>query len=261
MGAKSTKRTTRRRKTRKTRGGGVTASKPKAVIAQKTPEPAKRVFLFDLDGTLIFRTEVMGQWDLQYKRERAGLAQPGETTTLTPEKIRPRPDYFFAKRSEFVYIRPGALEALDAAIAAVGKENVHIFTASSNPNYVLEVTGIKEKVNKVFTREWTEMFFDQTGKYASKGSPVALKDFAAIRKTLELDPSDIVYLFDDHPEWVKNVIENDHVVPVPVFMPPYELYGVTKTHNIVPDTIVDETTLLDIVRAPYKNAQLKSARV
>jgi hypothetical protein len=251
MGSLPTKRFSRRCKTRK-RGGGIAASKPKAKKSEPVPLPPvpnKRVALFDLDGTLLFRTEVYGQWDLQYKRERAGLAHPGEPTTLTPEKIRPRPDYFFPEHSEFVYIRPGALEALAVARTALGAKNVHIFTASSNPDYVLEATGIAKKVNKVFTRIWTEMFFDQTGKYASKGSPVALKDFAEVRKSLELEPSDIVYLFDDHHEWVKNVTENDHAISVPVFMPPYELYGVAKTHNFVPDTIAAETTLLDVVRA------------
>jgi hypothetical protein len=87
-----------------------------------------------------------------------------------------------------------------------------------------------------------------TGTYSPRGSFVALKDFAAVRKTLELKPSDIVYLFDDHPEWVKNVSANDHVIPVPAFTPAYELYGVSKTHNIVLDTIPEETILQDIVR-------------
>lgn len=162
--------------------------------------------------------------------------------------MKPRPDHLFPEISEFVYVRPGALDALDIAAKAVGPENVHIFTASSNPEYLLEVTGLNEKVSKIFNRQWTESFFDQTGKYAPRGYPVALKDFSAVRKTLELEPTDIVFLFDDHPEWVKNVTDNDHAIPVPVFMPAYELYGVAKTQNVVPDTIPHETTLPDIVR-------------
>lgn len=73
-----------------------------------------------------------------------------------------------------------------------------------------------------------------------------------IRAALELKPTDKVYLFDDHPEWVKNVTENDHAVSVPIFMPPYELYGVAKTHDVVPNTIPAETTLLDIVKAKLR---------
>ena len=245
-------------KTYKKRGGGGAASKsktaptptPVAPVASAPAAPAaprKRVVLFDLDGTLLFRTEVFGQWDLQYRRERKGLAIPGEPNTVTAEKVKPRPDFFFPEHSEFVYVRPGALEALNIAQVAVGEENVHLFTASSNPKYVLDATGIAAKVNKIFTREWTESFFDQTGKYAPRGHGVALKDFAAIRKTLELSPSDIIFLFDDHPEWVKNTTENDHAIPIPVFQPAYELYGVSKTHNVVPDTIPHETTLPEIV--------------
>lgn len=226
---------------------GGKSSKPKLFRGQ--PVPNKRIALFDLDGTLLFRTEVFGQWYLQSKRVDAGLATPDESAMLSIEKVRPRPDVMLTEHSEFVYIRPGALDALELAGTAIGKGNVHIFTASTNPQYVLEPTGIADKVSTVFTREWAELFFDQTGTYASRGSPVALKDFAAIRKTLALKPTDIVYLFDDHPAWIKNKTENDVVVSIPAFAPPYELYGVVKTHDIIPDTILQETILSDIVHA------------
>lgn len=102
--------------------------------------------------------------------------------------------------------------------------------------------GIAEKVNKVFDRKWTECILEH-------GSFVALKDFASVRKTLGLKPTDVVYLFDDRPEWVKSMSINDHIISVPAFSPAYELYCVSKTHDIVPDTIPPETVLLDVVRA------------
>ena len=105
-------------------------------------------------------------------------------------------------------------------------------------------TGIASKVNLIFDRKWTEPSVDH-------GSYIARKNLAAVRKTLELKPADIVYLFDDKPEWVTNTSANDYIVPVPGFIPAYELYGVAKTHNIVPNTIPHETTLVDIVRAQF----------
>lgn len=249
MGVGSSKKSTRKRKTRKQkqRGGGGAMSKPAPAPAPApspapVPEPIKRIVLFDIDSTLLFRTEVYGIWSLQQERERAGLAAPGETYAITADKIRPRPDVLFTERQEIVYVRPGALEALDIARTAVSPENVHIFTASSNPGYVLTATGIADKINMTFDRKWTEVFLD-------RGSFMALKDLAAVRKSLGLKPTDIVYLFDDKPEWVKNVSSNDRVIAVPAFTPAYELYGVSKTHDIVSDPIPHETTLSDIVRA------------
>lgn len=241
----STRKSMRKRKTRKQRGGGGAMSKPKPLPAPApapAPEPIKRVVLFDIDSTLLFRTEVHGVWNLQQKRERAGLAAPGETCAITADKIRPRPDVLFTESQEIVYVRPGALESLDIARTAVSPENVHIFTASSNPGYVLTATGIADKINVTFDRKWTEVFLD-------RGSFMALKDLAAVRKSLGLKPTDIVYLFDDKPEWVKNVSSNDRVIAIPAFTPAYELYGVSKTHDIVFDPIPHETTLSDIVRA------------
>jgi hypothetical protein len=229
----------KKHRTRRQRGGGGAASKPKYIAPPIAP---KRIALFDLDNTLLFRTEVYGVWDLQEKRKRAGLAAANETIEITSEKVRPRPDILFPKTQEIVYIRPGALDALDLARTRVGPENVHIFTASSRPEYVMAPTGIASKINTIFDRIWTEPAMEH-------GSFIARKDIAAVRKSLELKPTDIVYLFDDKPEWVKNTSVNDHIVPVPAFIPVYELYGVSKTHNIVPDTIPYETTLIDIVRA------------
>lgn len=112
MGTVLTKRkSSTKHRTPKHRGGGGAGSKPKRPSVPKpvpAAEPIKRVVLFDLDGTLLFRTEVSGIWSLQQERMRKGLALPGETIAITADKVRPRPDIIFPELQEIVYVRrPG----------------------------------------------------------------------------------------------------------------------------------------------------------
>lgn len=199
------------------------------------------IVLFDIDDTLLFRREIYGQYDLHRKQIEKGLVRTGDSYIPTVEKVYPRPDRFFEEAATLVYIRPGAKEALDYARKKAHK--VCAFSASADPKWILEQTGLLHHFDKVFGREHTA--------FAVKdGQPVCLKRLESIRRALNLDPADKVYMLDDRPEWIIASTANDHIVPVAPFMPAYKLYDVQviKASDSIPDPtdrVSDETVLLD----------------
>jgi beta-phosphoglucomutase-like phosphatase (HAD superfamily) len=205
----------------------------------------KTILLFDIDDTLLFRREVLGQADLHHKRVRAGLATEEDPWNVRADLISPRPDVFFAEEASFVYLRPGVHEALDYAKTLTTPENIHAFSASSNPQQILEATGLRHHFNKVFGRAYTEFHID-------KGTPTLLKNLTKVREALGLASQDRLIMLDDKPSWISNVGPNDRVIPVPPFQPPYRLYDVQVIkwpHLPDPsDTLADDTGLFDALK-------------
>lgn len=209
-------------------------------------KPIRTIVMFDIDDTLLFRRDITGQMNLHWARVAAGLAKDNESHKAREDLISPRPDFFFADDApSFIYLRPGVHEALEYAKALTAPENIHAFSASSNPEHILEITGLRNHFNKAFGREYTD--------FAVKDSrPTLLKNLAKLREALGFTENDRILMIDDRPDWVINAGSQDRVVPVRPFQPPYRLYDVVVVKNPgepdPTDTLFEDSELMNTLR-------------
>jgi hypothetical protein len=237
-----------------TKGGGIVGSKSLRNKSKKNKnitnnrnnknkisemlKPRKTVLLFDIDDTLLFRRDIMGQLNLHMMQVAAGHAKETDDWRATIEKVFPRPDFFFDDGPTLVYIRPGVKELLLELSSHFGKENIHAFSASSDPTTILEKTGLRTYFNQVFDRSHT-LYENRDGK------SILLKNLQSVRDALKLEDQDNLIMIDDHPEWVLNKLPTDNVVGIKPFTPSYKLYDVVVMkypgHNDPANKIIDNT--------------------
>jgi hypothetical protein len=207
--------------------------------------PTKHIVLFDIDDTILCRREIYGQYNLHNMRVQAGLAKENDQWMATIEDIIPRPNFFFndGYGPLFIYLRPNIKETLNYA-----KENadaIYAFSASSDPSYILEQTGLDKYFDGIYGREFTTNHYD-------KGKNILRKDLAAIRNHLKLKDYDELYMLDDHPEWIDASGPHDHILSVKPFQPPYKLYGVQvmkyQEQTDPAEDIPDDISLLTILQ-------------
>jgi len=258
---------TRKKRSRSVRnkGGGITCSKivkmkpnKSIVFAKKDiliplplPEPVvprKRIVLFDIDDTLLFRREIYGQLDLHRMRVKEGFAKQNDEWKATIDDVLPRPTFFFndAYGPRFIYLRPNIKETLKYAKEKA--DAIYAFSASSDPTYILKQTGLDEYFDGIYGREFTS-------KHNTDGKIILRKDLAAIRKHLHLKDSDELYMLDDHPEWIDASGPHDHILSVEPFHPAYKLYGVQVVkypEQADPkEEVPNDTTLLTILQTIF----------
>lgn len=198
----------------------------------------KTVLLFDIDDTILFRRDIMGQFNLHIMQVNAGFAKETDDWCATIEKIYPRPDFFFDDGPTLVYIRPGVKESLLELAYHFGKENIHAFSASSDPITILEKTGLRTYFNQVYDRSHT--LYETIDE-----KPILIKNLQSVRDVLKLEADDILIMIDDHPEWVLNKLPTNKVIGIKPFTPSYKLYDVVLMkypgHNDPTNTIIDNT--------------------
>ena len=237
----------RTRTHRKRGGGGIRASKPK-----ETPlPPAKKYIFFDMDGTLLYRNDILGQMDLHERRMRKDPTLKKEDWRAKESDVVPRPDKFWEPSSTFYYLRPGVKEALEYANAHA--DEVYAFSASSTAKGTLEFVGLSHYFKDVFGLEATQLRSDKTGYH------VFHKLLESVHSHLSMAPTDKLFMIDHHPEWIIPSCPNDIIIPIKSFMPNYKLYGVQfmKHDKSDPDPTEElpmETTLLDVVRSIFEHS-------
>lgn len=242
----------RRTRTRRKRGGGIRASKPKNTPLRprpETPTPGKMFVFFDMDGTLLYRNDILGQMTLHERRMRNDPSIKKEDWRAKESDVVPPPDKFWEPSSTFYYLRPGVKEALEYANACA--DGVYAFSASSTAKGTLEFVGLSHYFKHVFGLEATQLRSDK------KGNQVFHKLLESVRSHLGMAPTDKLIMIDDHPEWIIPSGPNDILVPIQSFMPNYKLYGFqfmkhSPSEPDPTDMLPDETTLIDVVRSIFE---------
>lgn len=210
---------------------------------------AKKFIVFDMDGVLLYRNDIYGQFDLHEQRVKAGLAKASDTWKAKQTDVSPLPDFFWQweSTSTFYYLRPGVKEALD--YAKTHFDGIYAFSASSEPAATLHYVGLDGYFDTIFGRDgFTALMRDTTDRL------IPHKMLNTIRNYLGINAYDELFIIDDNPQWIVPSSPNDHIIPIPPFKPNYKLYGVeVMKHNVndpnPTDSIPPETVLFDTVRS------------